>query len=436
MVWVLPCNFDARHCHGGVSIRNTKTINIFNGPRRSGGCFGGFGFGFGGGFWPMFGKGIGIGLGVSLFNGLIGGLFGGGNGLFGGLFGGGRQAGVCNCGHNGYNNYSNYSNYSPYNPYSPYIPGQYSTLGTRGTDKPESTEEKPPGKTEGTEGGTVTGTGDGKDEKKPAGIIGTTDNDKRYNLDDIKGSLTPEEAKEARENFWKSIGVTPDAAGIDQAWNNNRLRLGKDDAGNIYVIYKDEQGKETAFKYDSATKQYSLPNGTTFNKFSETCTDEIAKPKNIDETKNQNVTQTWSDANAEVTTVNFDGRDKENGNCVRVGSTFGSWLLNHNDESIAQVTKNIDKIFEEYAHGDDKISFDEFIAYLSGYEADAMRATSDAAYGAGSKYHDTVDMDAYDMVKLGKIFNKYAKNGNIDKAGFDSLIAEMNQLKNSNVIIK
>ena len=65
-----------------------------------------------------------------------------------------------------------------------------------------------------------------------------------------------------------------------------------------------------------------------------------------------------------------------------------------------------------------------------------MRATSDTAYGKNSKYHDTVDMDAYDMVKLTKIFNKYATNGNIDKAGFNTLISEMNQLKNSNVIVK
>lgn len=427
MVWVLPCNFDARHCHGGVNIRNTKVINIFNGSRRSGRCYGGFGFGFGGGFWPMFGKGIGIGLGMGIFNGLFGGngllgnIFGGN----GGWFGGGQQGGGCTCGHNSYNNYSSYN---PYNPYNPYIPGQYSTIGkvSTQTQQPQPTqptqpvEQTPP-----------------TPPKKEAEVV-----DNKYNLDDLlddkgnpKNPLSSEEAKEARKNFWTSIGLDEKAAGLDKAWNNNRLQLAKDGAGNVYVIYKDEQGNKTAFKYDPDTKQYKLPDGTTFNKFSENCTDEVAKPKNIDETKNQNVTQNWSEADAEVTTVTFDGRDKQNGNCVKVGSTFGSWLLNHNDASIAQVTKNSDKIFEEYAHGDDKISFDEFIAYLSGYEADAMRATADTAYGAGSRYHDTVDMDAYDMVKLTKIFNKYATNGNIDKAGFDRLIAEMNQLKNSNVIV-
>ncbi len=441
MVWVLPCNFDARHCHGGVSIRNTKTINIFNAPRRSSACYGGFGFG--GGFWSMLGSGLGLGLGMSLFNG----LFGGSNGLFGGLFGGGQQPGGCNCGGNNHNNYSNYSNYSPYNPYSPYIPGQYSRIPTKAGDDNE-VEEPGNKKTVDTTGnddddaGKVDGTGDGKKpgdtdgakEKKPAGTTGTGDG-ARYNLDDIKGGLTPEEAKEARENFWKSIGANDGLAGLDKAWNNNRLRLGKDDAGNVYVIYKDENGTETAFKYDPDTKQYKLPNGTTFNKFSENCTDEVAKPKNIDEDKNENVSQVWSEANADVTTVKFDGRDKENGNCVKVGSTFGSWLLNHNDESIAQVTEGTEKIFAEYANGDDKISFDEFIAYLSGYEADAMRATADKAYGAGSKYHDTVDMDAYDMVKLVKIFNKYAVDGNIDKAGFEKLIKEMNKLQNSNGLV-
>ena len=447
MVWVLPCNFDARHCHGGVSIRNTKTINIFNAPRRSSACYGSFGFG--GGFWSMFG----IGLGMSLFNG----LFGGSNGLFGGgLFGGGQQAGGCNCGGNGYNSYNNYSNYNPFNPYSPYVPGQYSTIpaGTvtgdvegRGTgtgdgsgnvnstgDADGAGKDDKTGDVEETGKGNGTGDTDNAKEKKPAGTTGTGDN-ARYNLDDIKGELTPEEAKEARENFWKSIGANDGLVGLDKAWNNNRLRLGKDDAGNVYVIYKDENSTETAFKYDPDTKQYKLPNGTTFNKFSETCTDEVAKPKNIDEDKNKNVSQEWSEADAKVTTVEFDGRDKENGNCVKVGSTFGSWLLNHNDESIAQVTEGTEKIFAEYANGDDKISFDEFIAYLSGYEADAMRATADKAYGAGSKYHDTVDMDAYDMVKLVKIFNKYAVDGNIDKAGFEKLIKEMNKLKNSNGLV-
>ncbi len=468
MVWVLPCNFDARHHHGSVNIRNTKVINIFNGSRRSSGCYGGYGFGFGGGFWSMLGSGIGMGLGMGIFNGLfggnglLGGLFGGGNG---GWFGGGQipaagnytgagAAGAgCNCGcGTGINT-----------AYTPYIPGQYSILGrTKSTKDPNETNKPDDTNNNGNIGGkdnvagnegnpatkvddgngVGTGKGEGVDDgnkdKNPAGIT-----DGKYNLEDLldengnpKNPLSTEEAKEARENFWKSIGAKDGLSGLDKAWNNNRLQLAKDNAGNVYVIYKDEQGNKTAFKYDPETKQYTLPNGTTFNKFSENCTDEVAKPKNIDETKNKNVTQNWSAADAEVTTVAFDGRDKENGNCVKVGSTFGSWLLNHNNESIAQVTKNTDKIFEEYAHGDDKISFDEFIAYLSGYEADAMRATSDTAYGKNSKYHDTVDMDAYDMVKLTKIFNKYATNGNIDKAGFNTLISEMNQLKNSNVIVK
>ncbi len=142
MVHVIPCNLDARHCHGGVSIRNTKQINIFSGASRSHSyCSGGFGFGFGGGFWSMLGSGLGLGLGMSLFNGLFGGggLFGGlfgGGGLFGNLFGGSQQAGGyypgagCTCGNSGHRSTIDTS----------YIPGQYSYLGIR-TRKPEKTEE-------------------------------------------------------------------------------------------------------------------------------------------------------------------------------------------------------------------------------------------------------------------------------------------------------
>ena len=480
MVWVLPCNFDARCHHGGTRIYSQKTINIFG---RGSSCGGGYSscgsVGFGGGFWGMLGAGLGMSLGTSLFNGLTswlsGGSFWGGMG-FGnnggaqgnyGYYPGAGQAGTygagsgcgCNCGGAGNTAFGSTIGY---------VPGQYSITKTTddkandtGDDDGKVDGRVADGAGDGAGDGSKVGSGDGAGDgagskvgngdgagdgaggkvgngdgagdggKKPAGVTGTGDN-ARYVIDDIKGELTPDEAKEARKNFWKSIGAEAPDDALDKAWNKNRLKLGKDAEGNIYVIYTDEDGEKTAFKYNSETKKYELPNRTDFKDFSNDCEDDKASPININQKKNENVTKAWSEKNADVTSVEFDGRNKENGNCVTVGMTFGSWILNNNDESRAKVTKGTEEIFTEMSNGDEKVTFDEFIGYLSGYEADAMRATKDADYGKNSKWHDTVDMDAKDMVKLVNIFNKHATNGILNAESFNGFIKEMKANKNSN----
>ena len=86
MVYVLPCHFDARHRHGGTTVYNNRTINIFGRGCGSTHRCSGSSFGFGGGsFWGMLAGGLGMGLGMGLFNGLCnwlngGSFFGGANG--------------------------------------------------------------------------------------------------------------------------------------------------------------------------------------------------------------------------------------------------------------------------------------------------------------------------------------------------------------------
>ena len=430
MVWILPCHFDARHCHG-TTIRSTKVVNIFNGTRRAGGC----GYGYAGGGFNLGGL-LGFTAASWLLNGLFNGFGRGNNGNYGnyGNNGGNGNYGGCSCGCNGANRLNKFR----YNPWD-FSLGR--TSGTDDTQKVKGTEGvspkvTTPGKIEGT-----ADTSKGDDvitpEKKVGTVkIGETEHYDVKDIDTSENALTPEEAKKARINFWKSLGaIAPDEA-LEKAWNNNRLQLGKGKDGKIYVIYKDENDKKIPFQYDEKDECFKSLAGTPFQDDVNTkqYDDLIATPINNNEPKNKNMTANF-ETKGEYTVTNFDGRVKGNYyNCVSSGATFGSWLLNHNDESTAKVT-NDDTIFTQMANGDENITFDEFIAYLSGYEQDAIKATEDRTdYGREGKYYDTVDMDAYDMVKLVRIFNKYAPDGNLTQDKLKELIKHMNQNNNSETI--
>lgn len=188
MVWVLPCNFDARHCHGGTVIKSNKTINIFNTRRCDsgygyGGC--GFGFGFGGGsFWNSLATGLGFGLGTKLFGGisswLNGGSFwaglgfgnqggyanggyAGGAGMYpwagqaGGYYPGATAGAGCNCGCNGSSIFGTGTRYigGPYS--SPY------TTGDAGKVNPPATTHSPTPPVEDNKAKNIDDVIDGKD---------------------------------------------------------------------------------------------------------------------------------------------------------------------------------------------------------------------------------------------------------------------------------
>ncbi len=452
MVWVLPCNFDARHSRsrGSVNIKSTKIINIFNGSsRRSTRCSGGFGFG---GFWSMFGMGLGMGLVSNLFSGGFG--FGGGTNFFSGrqpagsVNGNGSGNCNCNCGSTSTGLYSTYT---------PYIPGQYSLLGASkvtdnngangndpnaNTANPNAEAANPNAKAANPNADAAnpnTKAADPDDEKdnpnankKEAGIKNNA-----YDLNDLKPITDPNKIKEARAKFWKSIGAKENLKGLDSAALPKGFELKQDDAGNIYLVYGGKAYKDNGSKF-------TLPdeNKTDFGN------DAYKNQENDDKcevnTKGQAVnkamiiTSSKTADGATVVTTTQDASKAPNGKiadteeAVAESYTLMNNLTNHSPESKITVGKNIkaEKIFKQLdLDGNGEITFDEFIAMANGYNADAEHALNNSNYKKGRQDEllQTVDIDSFDTLQLVAIFNKYADGGNsIKLEQFEKLINNIN----------
>lgn len=427
MVWVLPCNFDARCHHGGTRIYSQKIINIFG---RGSSCGGGYSscgsVGFGGGFWGMLGAGLGFGIGTRLFGGLSswlnGGSFWGGMGFGpsasqgGGYYPGAGQAGAygvgsgcgCNCGGAGSTGFGSAIGY---------VPGQYSITKTT-DDKANDTgddDDKVDGRAgdgAGDDDGNVgegEGTVDG--DKTPAGTTGDGD-DKRYNLNDITEDIPADKLKTARANFWKSIGAKGSLKGLESAALPKGFDLKADKEGNIYLIHDG-----TAYKYDETSGKFKLPDTkqTDFRAYAlkNKPTDDPSKVVNIGQSVNEKMTITSKTEN-DVTIVETtqEAGVKQNQEAVREAYTLAHGLTNHN--STTKVTVN-DELAERTAkqydlNGDNEITFDEFMALMNGYNVDAEKAASDSDYRKGRNLEklNTVDIDSFDTIQFVEIFNKYA----------------------------